>query len=165
MPRLNPTVLQPVTTPGLHFHHVPHLATIKGIIIGMNADTPRPKERAEAKGVEHVGNEGLGMSANGTQSGPGGVITRCVIRAPATAQEGEAFIRIAYTVAAGRLKGRRRLPLLRGGAVVLLPEPQDARDDESDHLPVPGGPASASGGLRVGCGHPLTPLHYRQQGS
>ena len=106
MPRLDRTVLQPVSTAGLHFHHVPHLATIKGIIIGTDAGTPRPKERAEARGVEHVGNEGPGMSANGTQSGPGGIITRCVIRAPATAQEGEAFTLIACTVAAGRLKAR-----------------------------------------------------------
>ena len=45
------------------------------------------------------------MSANGTQSSPGGSITRSVIRAPATAQEGEALTLIVYTVAAGRLKG------------------------------------------------------------
>ena len=51
-----------------------------------------------------MGNEG--MSANGTQSGPGGIITRSVIRAHATAQEGEAFTLVAYTVAAGRLKGK-----------------------------------------------------------
>ena len=46
------------------------------------------------------------MSSNGTQSNPEGNITRSVIRAPATAQEGEAFTLITYTVAAGRLRGK-----------------------------------------------------------
>ena len=106
MPRLAAMVIQPITTPGLHFHHVPHLATIEGIIIGTDAGTLRPKERAEARGADHIGNEGPAMSANGTQSGPEGTITRSVIRDPATAQEGEAFTLITYTVAAGRLKGK-----------------------------------------------------------
>ena len=66
MPRLASTVLRPITTPGLHFHHVPRLATIEGIIIGTDAGAPRFKERAEARVVDHIGNEGLVMSANGT---------------------------------------------------------------------------------------------------
>ena len=91
MLKLISTIIQPVTTPGLHFHHVPHLATIKGPIVSMDAGTPRPQKRAEAGGVDHTGNEGPGMSANGTPSAPEGTITRSVVRAPATAQEGEAF--------------------------------------------------------------------------
>ena len=46
------------------------------------------------------------MSANSTQSNLGGIITRSVIRAPATAQEGEAFTLVTYTVVAGRLRGK-----------------------------------------------------------
>ena len=36
------TIIPPVTTPGLHFHRVPHLASIEGIIIGTDTGTPRP---------------------------------------------------------------------------------------------------------------------------
>ena len=106
MPRLASTIIQPVSTRGLHFHHVPHLATIEGIIVGTDAGTSRPQARAKARGVDDVGNKGLGMSACGTQSGPEGTITRSVIRAPATAQEGEVFTLITYAVAAARLKDR-----------------------------------------------------------
>ena len=56
--------------------------------------------------MDHIGNEGPSMSSNGTQSNPEGNITRSVIRAPATAQEGEAFTLVTYTVAAGRLRGK-----------------------------------------------------------
>ena len=56
--------------------------------------------------MDHIGDEGPGMSSNGTQSNPSGNITRSVFRAPATAQEGEAFTLISYIVAAGRLRGK-----------------------------------------------------------
>ena len=46
------------------------------------------------------------MSAAGTQTGPEGVITKSVLRAPATAQEGEALTLISYTMAAGWLKNK-----------------------------------------------------------
>ena len=46
------------------------------------------------------------MSASGTQSGPGGTITRSVIRAPATAQDGEALTLVTYAVASGRPKDK-----------------------------------------------------------
>ena len=75
LPQLPTTIIQPVTTPGLHFHRVPHLASIEGIIIGTDAGTPRPRDRAEDRGVEYIGDEGPGMSSNGTQSNPGGNIT------------------------------------------------------------------------------------------
>ena len=106
LPLLPATVIQPVTTPGIHFHRVLHLATIVGIIVGTDAGTPRPCDRAEARGVDHIGDECLGISANGTQSGPGGTITRSVIRAPATGQEGEAMTLVMYTVAGGIHKGK-----------------------------------------------------------
>ena len=80
LPQLPATIIQPVTTPGLHFHCVPHLACIEGIIISTNAGTPRPRDRAEAGGMDYIGDEGPGMSSNGTQSNPGGNITRSVIR-------------------------------------------------------------------------------------
>ena len=49
----------------------------------------------------------------------GGTITRSVIRAPATAQEGEALTLIVYTVAAGRLKGK---------VVWLVPDSQSSKE-------------------------------------
>ena len=72
LPLLPATVLQPITTPGVHFDRVPHLATIEGIVVGTDAGTRRPRDRAEARCVEYIGDEGPGMSANGTQSNPGG---------------------------------------------------------------------------------------------
>ena len=105
-PLLPATILQPVTTPGVHFQCILHLITILGIIVGTDAGTPRPGDRASARGMEHIGDEGPGMSANGTQSGPGGPISRSVIRAPATSQEGEAMTLVVYTVAAGVHKGK-----------------------------------------------------------
>ena len=66
LPRIPATVIQPITTPSVHFHRVPHLASIEGIVVGTDAGTPRPRGRAEARCVEHIGHEGPGMSANGT---------------------------------------------------------------------------------------------------
>ena len=169
LPQLAATIIQPVTTPDLHFHRVPHLASIEGIITGTYAGTPRPRDRAEARGVDHIGDEGPGMSSNGTQSKPEGNITRSVMRAPARAQEGEAFTLVAYTAAAGRLRGKVvladcGLPLLREGPTVLSPVPQSTRDDEPNLLVGPGGPAAKSGGLPPVPSHNLPPLLHHQQG-
>ena len=53
------------------------------------------------------------MSAAGTQTRLEGVIAKSVLRAPATAQEGEAMTLISYTKAASQLKNK---------AVWLIPD-------------------------------------------
>ena len=103
MNRLDNTYVQPVTTPGPHFHDVPYLATVQGIIVGTDAGTPNPKERARAMELEHPAEECDGMSAAGVQLGPDGEIVKSVVRAPATAQ---AMALIVYVQAASEKAGK-----------------------------------------------------------
>ena len=52
MSRLDWNHIQPVTTPGLHFHGVLYLAAVRGIIIGTGTRPLAPMERVRARGVE-----------------------------------------------------------------------------------------------------------------
>ena len=61
-----------------------------GVIIATDAGTPGVKERRQARGGEAIPDEGPGMTAAGVSSGPQGGQATASIRAPATAQEGEA---------------------------------------------------------------------------
>ena len=61
-----------------------------GVVIETDGGTPGLKERAEARGVEAIPDEGPSMTDAGVSNGPQGTQTTASIRAPATAQEGEA---------------------------------------------------------------------------
>ena len=75
--------------PGLHFHTLPDLATIRGYILAMDAGTPDVESRKVARGVELV-EDPKGMAAAIIQDVGGVSVAHTVMRGPGTAQEGEA---------------------------------------------------------------------------
>ena len=56
------TYLEPRLEPGLHFHRLPDLATIRGYILAMEAGTPGAESRKEAREAEFV-DDLAGMAA------------------------------------------------------------------------------------------------------
>ena len=75
------TYLEPRLEPGLHFHRLPDLATIKGYILAMDAGTPDANSRKEARGAEFV-DDPKGMAATIIQDVGGAVIAHTVMRGP-----------------------------------------------------------------------------------
>ena len=82
------TYLDPKLEPGIHFHTLPDLATIRGYIFAMDAGTPGAESMKAAKKVEFV-DEPAGMCAAVVQVAGGVAIAHTVMRGPGTAQEGE----------------------------------------------------------------------------
>uniref|UniRef100_A0A7S1J937 Uncharacterized protein n=1 Tax=Eutreptiella gymnastica TaxID=73025 RepID=A0A7S1J937_9EUGL len=100
-----PRVVDPITTPGVHFHEVDHVATIRGIVVGTDAGTPKSGARCQARNIQYVGPPELPMLAAGAQwkvVDDVGFVTSSTIQAPATAQEGEAKSLITYAKAANQ---------------------------------------------------------------
>ena len=79
------TYLIPKRIPGFHLHPLPRLATVAGVVVATDGGTPGAKERAKARGVETIPDEGPGMTAAGVSRNPHGGRTAASIRAPATA--------------------------------------------------------------------------------
>ena len=83
------TYLEPCLEPGIHFHTLPDLAAIRGIILAMDAGNPDAESRKEARGAEFI-DDPKGMAAAIVQDVNGEAVSYSVMRGPATAQEGEA---------------------------------------------------------------------------
>jgi hypothetical protein len=96
------TYLEPDPTPGFHLHPLPRLATVAGVVVATDAGTPGAKERARARGMDSIPDEGPGMTAAGVSAAPNGGKTAASIRAPATAQEGEAAALLHHVLATAR---------------------------------------------------------------
>lgn len=56
------TYLEPRLEPGVHFHRLPDLATIRGYIMAWDAGNPSADDRKEAREVEEI-DDPRGMSA------------------------------------------------------------------------------------------------------
>ena len=84
------TILKPNLTPGVHFHHVTALVSILGILLGWDAGNPSMAERQEAREEDDI-EDPEGMAAAIVQEAGGEVVSRTILRGPATAQEGEAL--------------------------------------------------------------------------
>ena len=82
------TYLDPRLEPGIHFHTLPDLATIRGYILAMDAGTRGAESMKASWKVEFV-DEPAGMSAAIAQVVAGLAIVHTVMRGPGTAQEGE----------------------------------------------------------------------------
>ena len=82
------TYLDPRLEPGIHFHTLPDLATIRGYILAMDAGTRGAESMKASWKVEFV-DEPAGMSAAIVQVAGGVVIAHTLMRPPGTAQEGE----------------------------------------------------------------------------
>ena len=114
-------VIQPKTTPGIHFHEVGHVATIHGVVIGTDAGTPNNEAWKAAREVNVIDPPEHAMLAAGAQwkvVGEEGTVAMSTIHAPATAQEGEAKSLITYVQAANRLP--------QGTVVWMTPDSQSA---------------------------------------
>ena len=85
-----PTYPEPRLEPGVHFHHLPDLATIRGYMMAWDAGNPSADVRKEAREVEELNNP-RGMAAAIVEEVNGAVIGYTVVRGPATSQEGEAL--------------------------------------------------------------------------
>ena len=103
VPLLPRTYLEPNREPGFHFHPLLRLATIAGVIIATDAGTPSVKERKEARGVDEIPDERPGMTAAGVSQDAQGGYAAASIRAPATAQEGEAVSLLYHIVSVTRV--------------------------------------------------------------
>ena len=93
-PRLPPNILYPHTEPGLHFHDLPELATVRGRILGVDAGTARAGEEGRPP-----------MSAAGYAAGATGEGEASVAGGPGTSQKGEALALIEYVIALARRGG------------------------------------------------------------
>ena len=83
------TYLEPRLEPGIHFHRLPDLATIRGNIMSWDPGNPSDEDRKEAREVKFV-DDPNGMAAAIVQEVDGMVIAHTVIRGLVTSQEGEA---------------------------------------------------------------------------
>ena len=81
------TYLAPNPEAGYHLHTLPRLATVSGTVAATDGGTPGVKERAGARGVETIPDEGPGMTAAGVSKGANGGLATASVRGPATAQE------------------------------------------------------------------------------
>ena len=72
------TYLEPRLEPGLHFHTLSDLATIRGYILAMDAGTPDAESRKVARGVEFV-EDTKGMAAAIIQNVRGVFVTHTVM--------------------------------------------------------------------------------------
>ena len=103
------TYLEPEPAPGFHLHPLPRLATVAGVVVATDAGTPGAKERAKAWGVDSIPDEGPGMTTAGVSANPHGGRTAASIRAPATAQEGEAAA-LLHRLDSRQFGGSRTVP-------------------------------------------------------
>ena len=92
-----PTYPEPRLEPGVHFHHLPDLATIRGYMMAWDAGNPSADVRKEAREVEELNNP-RGMAAAIVEEVNGAVIGYTVVRGPATSQEGEAVSMSSHQV-------------------------------------------------------------------
>ena len=83
------TYLEPCLEPGIQFHTPLDLATIRGIVLAMDAGNQDAESRKEARGAEFV-DDPEGIAAAIVQDVDGEAVSYSVMRGPATAQEGEA---------------------------------------------------------------------------
>ena len=102
LPRTYP---EPEPAPRFHLHALPRSATVAGVVVATDGGTPGAKERAEARGVSSIPDEGPGMTAAGVSINPQGGRTAASIRAPATAQEGEATALLHHVLAVAHREG------------------------------------------------------------
>ena len=105
VPLLPRTYLKPNRTPGVHFHNLPRLATVAGVVAATDAGAPSVRERKAARGVDELPDEGPGMTAAGISKDAQGGYTTASIRAPATSQEGEALSLLYHIVSVSRIDG------------------------------------------------------------
>ena len=81
-------MLYPRTEPGIHFHDLPELATVRGKLPGIDAGTASEGEEGRPP-----------MSAAGYAAGAAGQGEASVAGGPGTSQEGEALALIEYVIA------------------------------------------------------------------
>ena len=98
VPLLPRTYLEPDRELRVHFHQLPRLATIAGVIIATDAGAPSVKERKAASGVDELPDEGPCMTAAGISLHAQGGYATASICAPATSQEGEAVSLLYHIV-------------------------------------------------------------------